>query len=152
MGYDLSLLRKLPIPVVAGVIPGKHTTRKGWLTKDFHYPQSPYTADVNAPIWPTQHGETLSLREIAAQVAWYFRRSIRKYADPFSVRLLFAIMTGRAPSLLELVDRPTAYEDVGRLCRWGHVIHELKDYQAEFGLMKPRRQAWDPVSIDEYVV
>ena len=31
--YDLSLLQKLPIPVIAGVVPGKHTTRKGWLTK-----------------------------------------------------------------------------------------------------------------------
>ncbi|MGZ8867146.1 MAG: hypothetical protein ACXW2P_02305, partial [Thermoanaerobaculia bacterium] len=44
--YDLSVLQKLPIPVVAGVVPGKHTTRKGWLTKDFHYDQSPYTSDV----------------------------------------------------------------------------------------------------------
>ena len=27
-------------------------------------------------------------------------------------------MRGRAPSLLELPDRPAAYDDVGRLCRW----------------------------------
>jgi hypothetical protein len=27
-------------------------------------------------------------------------------------------MRGRAPSLLELDDRPAAYEDVGRLCTW----------------------------------
>src|SRR3954468_18161337 len=58
--YDLSVLRELPIPVVDGVVPGKHTTRKGWLTKDFHYPSSPYTADVNARIWKTQHGQTMS--------------------------------------------------------------------------------------------
>src|SRR4051812_17246948 len=109
--YDLSVLKKLPIPVVAGVVPGKHTTRKGWLTKDFHYPQSPYTADVNAPIWTTQFGDKKTLREIAAETAWFFRRSIRKYSDPFSFRLLFAIMSGRAPSMLELIDRPSAYED-----------------------------------------
>lgn len=149
--YDLSLLRELPIPVIAGVIPGKHTTRKGWLTKDFHYPQSPYTSDINAPIWTTQHGEKKSLRRIAAEVAWYFRRSIRQYSDPFSMRLLFAILTGRAPSMLELVDRPTAYDDVGRLCRWGMVIHELKNYEAEMGLLKPKR-AWEKKSIDEHVV
>lgn len=150
--YELSLLRKLPIPVIAGVIPGKHTTRKGWLTKDFHYPQSPYTSDINAPIWTTQYGEKKSLRRMAAETAWFFRRSIRQYSDPFSMRLLFAILTGRAPSMLELVDRPTAYDDVGRLCRWGMVIHELKNYEAEMGLLGPRRQAWEKKSIDEHVV
>jgi hypothetical protein len=150
--YDLSVLSKLPIPIVEGVVPGKHTTRKGWLTKDFHYPSSPYTADVNLPIWKTQFGETLSLRTMAAQTAWYFRHSIRKYSDPFSMRLLFAILSGRAPSLLELVDRPAAYDDVGHLCRWGRVIHELKNYEAELDLMRSRQQAWDRQSIDEYVV
>ena len=150
--YDLSILEKLPIPVIAGVVPGKHTTRKGWLTKDFHYPQSPYTADIDAPIWTTQFGETRSLREIGKKVAWYFRRSIRKYSDPFSFRLLFAILDGRAPSLLELVDRPTAYDDVGHLCRWGMVIHELKNYEEEMALLRARQLAWRELSIDQYVV
>ena len=150
--YDLSLLQKLPIPVVAEVVPGKHTTRKGWLTKDFHYPQSPYTSDIDAIIWTTQYGRKSSLRRMARQVAWYFRRSIRQFSDPFSFRLLFAILNGRAPSMLELVDRPTAYEDVGHLCRWGAVIHELKSYQAEMGLLKPSRQTWEQQSIDEHVL
>ena len=150
--YDLSLLQKLPIPIVSGVVPGKHTTRKGWLTKDFHYPQSPYTADINAPIWTTQYGEQRSLRQMAKAVAWYFRRSIRKYSDPFSFRLLFAVLDGRAPSLLELIDRPTAYEDVGNLCRWGMVIHELKNYDAELNLLRTSRDAWKKHSIDDYVI
>jgi hypothetical protein len=150
--YDLSMLEKLPIPVVKGVVPGKHTTRKGWLTKDFHYPQSPYTSDVNARIWTTQFGEKKSLRQMAAETAWFFRRSIREYSDPFSFRLLFAIMSGRAPSMLELVDRPSAYEDVGHLCRWGMVIHELKNYDAEMGLLRSGRDVWQGQTIDEYVV
>ena len=150
--YSLDELRKRPIPIVAGVVPGKHTTRKGWLTKDFHYPRSPYTCDINAPLWETQFGDRKSLRQMAKEVAWYFRKSIRRYSDPFSFRLLFAVLDGRAPSLLDLVDRPTAYEDVGHLCRWGMVIHELKNYQAEMGLLKPRRVAWSGPSIDEYVV
>jgi len=129
--YDLSLLRELPIPVVDGVVPGKHTTRKGWLTKDFHYEQSPYTSDVNAPVWKTQFGERRSLRQMARDVAWYFRKSIRAYSDPFSFRLLFAILDGRAPSLLELADRPRAYEDVGRLCQWGQVIEELHNFHPQ---------------------
>lgn len=150
--YDLAVLAERPIPIVDGVVPGKHTTRKGWLTKDFHYLQSPYTSDVNARIWRTQFGERISLRTMASRTAWYFRHSIRKYSDPFSMRLLFAILSGRAPSLLELVDRPAAYEDVGHLCRWGSVIHELKNYETEFGLMQSKRQVWGSQSIDEYVV
>lgn len=149
--YELSQLEKRPIPVVEGVIPGKHTTRKGWLTKDFHYPVSPYTSDVNTPIWTTQFGDKRSLRQMGFDVAWYFRKSIRRYSDPFSFRLLFAVLEGRAPSMLELVDRPTAYEDVGRLCRWGMVIHELKDYEAEMRLMEPFRE-WNRQSIDQFVV
>jgi hypothetical protein len=149
--YDIGLLKELAIPVIAGVTPGKHTTRKGWLTKDFHYPQSPYTGDVNAAIWTTQSGEKLSLREIALYTAWFFRKSIRRYSDPFSFRLLFAVLEGRAPSLLELVDRPAAYEDVGRLCRWGMVIHELKNYEIEMGFLEPLRE-WNPQSIDQFVI
>jgi hypothetical protein len=149
--YDVALLEKLPIPVIAGVTPGKHTTRKGWLTKDFHYPRSPYTCDINEPLWKNQFGEMQSLRQIAKQTAWFFRKSIRLYSDPFSFRLLFAVLDGRAPSLLELVDRPSAYEDVGRLCRWGMVIHELKDYETEMGLMSPWRQ-WNQESIDQFIV
>lgn len=149
--YDLSLLETLPIPVIAGVVPGKHTTRKGWLTKDFHYEQSPYTSDVNAAIWKTQHGDTKSLRTMAYETAWHFRRSIRRFSDPFSFRLLFAVLDGRAPSLLELVDRPSAYDDVGRLCKWGAVIHELKNYESEMRILTPFRE-FNPQSIDEFVI
>ena len=148
--YELSVLNQLPIPVVAGVVPGKHTTRKGWLTKDFHYEQSPYTCDVNAPIWKSQFGETMSLRTMAARTAWYFRQSIRKYSDPFSMRLLFAILSGRAPSLLELEDRPACYENVGHLCRWGAVIDELTSHALAAG--NPLRQIGTNQSIEEYVV
>src|SRR5258708_10972513 len=151
--YDLSILQKLPIPVIAGVVPGKHTTRKGWLTKDFHYPQSPYTSDIDAPVWRTQLGEIRSVRRIGRDAAGHFRRDIRKYSDPFSFRLLFAILDGRAPSMLELIDRPAAYEDVGRLCKWGMVTHELKNYETELDLLQAKRQIWPPAnSVDEYVV
>ena len=149
--YDLSLLQKLPIPIIAGVIPGKHTTRKGWLTKDFHYPQSPFTSDINEALWTTQFGEKKSLREIGTEVAWFFRKSIRTFSDPFSFRLLFAVLNGKAPSMLELVDRPSAYEDVGRLCRWGMVIHELKNYETELALLAPWRE-FERASIDQFVV
>jgi hypothetical protein len=124
--YSLSMLDRLPIPTVAGVVPGRHTTRQGWLTKDYHYPQSPFTADLDEPVWKARDGRTMSLRVMAHRVAWHFRRSIRRYADPFSFRLLFGVLSGRSPSLLDLQDRPGAYEDVGRLCRWGTVLPALK--------------------------
>ncbi len=123
--YRLDLLDQLPIPTVAGVVPGRHTTRKGWLTKDFHYPQSPYSTDVDAPVFTVRDGRRLSLRQIAREVAWHFRHSIRRHSDPFSFRLLFAVLEGRLRSMLELSDRPAAYEDVGGLCRWGNVIPDL---------------------------
>ncbi len=141
--YELSMLQTMRIPVVGGVVPGKHTTRKGWLTKDFHYPHSPYTSDIDAPMWTTQFGDVRSLRQLARDVAWQFRHSIRKYSDPFSFRLLFAILEGRAPSMLELADRPKAYEDVGNLCRWGMVLDELR----HFGLTQSAASA-----IGEYVL
>jgi len=71
-------------------------------------------------------GTLMSLRAVARQIAWHFRKSIRRHADPFSLRHLFSIMNGRAPSLLELPDRPAAYDDVGRLVRWGMVLPPLQ--------------------------
>jgi len=46
---------------------------------------------------------------------------------PFTLRLIGAVMAGRTPSLLELADRPPAYESVGRLCSWEDLFpeHEL---------------------------
>jgi hypothetical protein len=126
--YALSMLDTKRVPVVADVVPGKHTTRKGWLTKDFNFPQSPFTSDIDARIWRTRDGRTRSLRQMARETAWMFRRTIRRHSDPFSFRLLFAILRGRSPSLLELPDRPNAYEDVGRLCRWGMVIAALRTH------------------------
>jgi hypothetical protein len=46
-----------------------------------------------------------------------FWRGIRRISGPFTFRLIAALMRGRAPSLLELPDRPPEYEDVGR-GRW----------------------------------
>jgi hypothetical protein len=106
---------------------------------------------VNEAQWKTQFGETISLREMARRTARLYRRTIRRYSDPFSFSLLLAIMKGRAPSLLELVDRPAAYEDVGLLCRWGSVIHELKNYESELGLLASAH-AWQGQTIDQFVL
>ena len=150
--YDESLLDRLPVPTVEGVVPGRHTTRKGWLTKDFHFPQSPFTSDMDAGIWKVRgRAGLLSLREIALRTAWYFRRSIRRYADPFSLRMLFAILKGGAPSLLELDDRPSAYEDVGRLCRWGMVLPALKGFDTRRRPTTSRQVVWNVGTLDDFI-
>jgi hypothetical protein len=150
--YDVSLLDRLPIPTVEGVVPGKHTSRKGWLTKDFHFPQSPFTSDMDAPIWKARgRAGRLSLREMALRTAWYFRRSIRRYADPFSFRMLFSILRGGAPSLLELDDRPSAYEDVGRLCRWGMVLPALRGFETRRRPSIARQVVWNVGTLDDFI-
>src|SRR6267378_779324 len=150
--YDVSLLDRLPIPTVEGVVPGKHTTRKGWLTKDFHFPQSPFTSDMDAPLWKVRGRPLLSsLRDIALRTAWYFRRSIRRFADPFSFRMLFSILKGGAPSLLELDDRPSAYEDVGRLCRWGMVLPALRSFETRRRPSTARQVVWNVGTLEDFI-
>lgn len=123
--YSLDELDQLPFPRLVGVVPGKHTSRKGWLTKDVHYPRSPFTTDPDARVWESVGGQLLSMRQIGLQTAEYFHESIRRYSDPFSVRLLFGVLRGRHSSLLDLSERPVAYEHVGVLCRWGQILSDL---------------------------
>src|SRR5438128_2777620 len=59
--YDLRLLDELSIPIMGGIVPGKHTTRRGWLTKDVQYTQSPYTTDIDARVWTSRRGPKMSL-------------------------------------------------------------------------------------------
>jgi hypothetical protein len=40
--------------------------------------------------------------------------------------MIGSVIRGRAPSLLELEDRPPEYEDVGRLCTWDNLFPERK--------------------------
>lgn len=126
--YRLDELDARGIPQIEGVEPGRHATRKGWLTKDYHFPRSPFTSDVDAPLWVLRGGGRASMREVALRTAMPFRDAIRSLADPFSHRLLFSVLRGETPSLLELPDRPPAYDDVGRAIRWGSVLPELENF------------------------
>jgi hypothetical protein len=128
--YRLSTLTQRELPLIAGVAPGKHISRKGWLSQAQHFSRNPFTTDPNAKVWKTTAGEMMSLREISLAIAMHFRDSIRRYSDPFSYRLLFAVLRGEMPSLLDLPDRPPAYEDVGRTTRWGTVLPELENFAA----------------------
>jgi hypothetical protein len=113
------MLRSANVPVLEGYAPMPHTSRKGWLARSDCYPASPFACDVDASAWRV-HGrdDPASLRSVAREIFAKFAPAVRRVSDPFSFRLLAAILGGRAKSLLDLDDRPPAYEDVGRLCAW----------------------------------
>lgn len=122
--YDLRMLERMGIPVVAGFAPVKHASRQGWVARFDCFPANPFTCDVDHPSWPLSDGSQVSLRDLAGTIAHRFWPSIRRLTGPFSLRLIGGVMRGRAPSLLDLPDRPAAYGDIGRLCTWDDLFPE----------------------------
>ena len=120
--YSLEQLAAHDIPIVRGFVPVPHSSRKGWVAKHSCFPANPFTADVDGDRWTLRSGERISLREMAGRTTRHFWSSIRALGDPHSLQLIAAVMRGRAPSLLELDDRPAAYDDVGRLCTWNDLF------------------------------
>jgi hypothetical protein len=120
--YEVDQVGEHDIPMIAGFEPVPHTSRKGWLARFSCYPANPFACDIDAPMWQTDRHDTLSLRTIAGRTVRQFWRSIRRLSDPFTFQLIGSVMAGRSPSLLELDDRPAAYEDVGRLCVWDNLF------------------------------
>ena len=120
--YDVHQLDAREIPVVKEFVPVPHSSRKGWVARYSCFPANPFTADVDSARWTTRGGERMSLRGMAGRTTRRFWPAIRAMGDPLSLRLIAAVMRGRAPSLLELDDRPLAYDDVGRLCTWNDLF------------------------------
>ena len=122
--FELDMLDQEGLPVIEGYRPIPHTSRKGWLAHETTYPVNPFASNIDDKAWVTRTGDTLSLRDIAGKVVKHFWRPIRRISDPFTFRLIGSVIRGRAPSLLELDDRPPEYEDVGRLCSWDNLFPE----------------------------
>ena len=120
--YELRELERRGIPVVHGFAPVVHSSRQGWVARHTCFPRNPFDCDVNSRVWATTAGDRVSLREMAGRTTRVFWDSIRELGDPLSLQLIAAVMRGRVPSLLELLDRPEEYEDVGRLCRWNDLF------------------------------
>lgn len=116
--FELDQLERHGIPVFRHFTPVPHTSRKGWLARYSCYPHNPFATPVDRIDWSTSDGRTRSLRGIAGSIVHTFRDSIRRIADPFTYRMIRRVLSGRAPSLLDLDDRPSEYEDVGRACVW----------------------------------
>jgi hypothetical protein len=122
--FELVMLDRMRIPVVRGFHPIPHTSRKGWLAHESSFPRSPFTADIDRDNWTLRDGRALSLRDIGGLITRHFWHPVRRLSDPFTFRLIGSVMRGRAPSLLDLPDRPPEYEDVGRLCTWEDLFPE----------------------------
>ena len=120
--YSLEQLATHGMPVIRGFVPIPHSSRKGWVAKHSCFPANPFTANVDDDRWTIRSGEHVSLREMAGRTTRHFWTAIRALGDPLSLQLIAAVMRGRAPSLLELDDRPDAYDDVGRLCTWNDLF------------------------------
>jgi hypothetical protein len=120
--FELTELADRAIPLVREFKPERHTSRQGWVARFSSYNDNPFVADANEPMWRTRAGSLLSLRQIASRITDYFWPAIERLGDPRSLRLVKAVMDGNTPSLLELDDRPEAYESVGRLCTWANLF------------------------------
>src|ERR1051325_4190547 len=124
--YELSALDHFEkdLPMIAGVKPVPHSSRRGWSAKYTCYPENPFIQDVDEPMWHTTGDERLSLRDIATRITKYFHESIEQFADPKTLQLIGSVLSGCTPSLLELEDRPTSYDSVGRLCQWDDLFSD----------------------------
>jgi hypothetical protein len=131
--YDLDELTARGFPVIAGFAPRRHTSRRGWLAHAESYRENPFALGPDGAAWDVgeafwrRRGEAprpLSLRRIAWEVVQRFRLGVRRVSDPFTFRLIESVLSGRAPSLLELRERPAAYDDAGRPRSWDSLFSE----------------------------
>jgi hypothetical protein len=136
------------IPIIRGFRPRPHTSRTGWLAKDQCYTRSPFTTPPDEPVWSAGNRGALSLRAIAAETFRHFRVSIARVSDPFSLRLIAAVLGGQATSLLDLPDRPATYDDVGRLCKWHNVFPARFLRRSRYERVLMLAIAGTPITID----
>jgi hypothetical protein len=125
--YGHDVLAREGIPVIAGYAPMKHTSRQGWLARKDCYPADPFALGPEAPwaVLPLLSGEeTLTLRDIGARIGRRFEQPLEAIAGRATARFVHDVLTGRAPSLLDLADRPPEYEDVGRGALWDDLFPE----------------------------
>lgn len=121
--YELTQLDRRNIPRIAGFSLRKHTSRKGWLARHDRFPRNPFISDLLAEDWLLQDGRQTSLRKMAREIANPFRSAIQAITPAKTYEHIFAVIDGRARSLLDFPDRPESYEDAGRAIQWNRRAH-----------------------------
>lgn len=121
--FRLGELARRGLPRLRDFRPVPHTSRHGWLARFDCFPRSPFHTPLDECVWETESGP-ISMRSAARRVVHRFAGPIRRISDPFTWRLILSVAEGRAPALLDLPERPDAYDDVGRLCAWDDLFPE----------------------------
>jgi hypothetical protein len=116
--HSVEELERRGFPIIQGFKHQRHTSRKGYLARFECFPKNPFSCDPNEAEWLVNDGRRLSLRQIATEVAKPFRKTMRSLGNEDVVRHIFAVLSGRARSLLDFTERPKRYEDVGRVIDW----------------------------------
>lgn len=143
--YDLTQIAELGIPVIEGYKPRKHTSRKGWLARLDCYPRNPFTADVNEADWLFRDGQMRSLRAAAQEIAAPFASRIEMMGDAITAEHAFAVLHGRARSLLDFENRPPGYENVARVRTWNRRSGRklpLSNYERVIEQVVSKRPLW----------
>jgi len=146
--YEMAELDVQGVPAFRDLHPETHSSRQGWVARFSSFPENPFVCDVDAAQWRTRDDDLLSLRELAGRTVRHFSKSIRAIADPLTLRLIGGVMRGRVPSLLELPDRPDAYMDVGRLCRWEDLFPERMLPRSRYERILLHAVSGDPLLMD----
>lgn len=115
--YELSELDRHEIPVVRRFMPARHSSRQGWVARYDCFEHNPFCTDIDADVWTTTQGRLMSSRGMTRQTIARFRYGLDSLGDPRSLDVIDRVMRGEKRSMLELSDRPEAYEHVGTLCR-----------------------------------
>jgi hypothetical protein len=145
----VSVLGHRNIPTIRGFAPMPHTSRKGWLARFDRFPANPMANDPNARMWRVDGREgKASLRSIGIEIFNHFLRPIARVADPLSLRVIRAVLTGRKMSLLDLPERPCEYDDVGRLCAWRPAHSQLVAERSRLEQVVLHALAGDKLRID----
>jgi hypothetical protein len=143
--YDLGQLAERGLPVIEGYKPRKHTSRKGWLARLECYPRNPFTADVNEADWLFRDGKMRSLRAAAHEIAEPFASRIEMMSDATTAEHAFAVLHGRARSLLDFEHRPPGYENVARERTWNRRSGRklpLSNYERVIEQIVSKRPLW----------
>jgi hypothetical protein len=116
--HDVAELERRGYPVIAGFRPVPHTSRHGWLARYSCFEPDPFRARPDEAAWHTAGGDRVSVRSATRSVVARLLPRLREIATPDTLALIRRVLARRRASLLDLDDRPEAYEDVGRDGPW----------------------------------
>jgi hypothetical protein len=111
--HDLGQLAAREIPVIAGFKPRAHTSRKGYLARFDCFPKNPSPSTQTALNGCSPTGARLVCAISATKSPLLFTERSAPSRTPMPAEHVFAVLDGRARSLLDFAERPP------RMRMWG---------------------------------